>query len=219
MRFHLAGASADAALGGNAGPPAPAPGAGRGAETPAWRVAGQEDRRQGKDEHEPRNDETKPTQDGAGRPPQPPGTIDRQLRRGWARQKVRGRDGILELFGVYPRSLLDAHATEQGDMGGRSPEPDATQTEPLTRDGDQRHPRHGSALDAVFVASHQVSSPRTSSASPRSRRLLELSVLRPLAVATSRGRTCPTATSECERMSPSAFILCVARWSDPGPMW
>jgi hypothetical protein len=66
-------------------------------------------------------------------------------------------------------------------MGGRAPEPDATQTEPLTRDGHQRHPRHGSALDAVFVAAHEVSSPRTSSASPRSRRLLALSVLRPLA--------------------------------------
>lgn len=37
------------------------------------------------------------------------------------------------------------------------------------------------------VAAHEVSSPRTSLASPRSCRLFDLSVLRPLAVAASRG--------------------------------
>jgi hypothetical protein len=70
---------------------------------------------------------------------------------------------------------------------GGPPNPMHTETGPLTRDGDQRHPRHGSALDAVFFAAHEVCSPRTSPASARNCRLLELSVLRPLGVATSLG--------------------------------
>ena len=160
------------------------PRAGRGAEDPIGRVAGQEDRRQRQDEHQSGDDEAQPAEDGADRPAQPPRAVDGQLRRCRAGEEVRGGDGVFELLGLDPLSLLDAHAAEQGDVGRGTPEPDATETEPLLPDGAEGHRRRGSVLDLTFVTAHGVSSPSTSLASSLSWRLVDSRVLRPLAVAT-----------------------------------
>ena len=109
-------------------------GAGRRAEDPIGRMAGQEDRRERQDEHESRDDETQPAENGPGRTPQTPGAVDGQLRRCGAGEQIHGGDGLFELLRLDPLSLLDAEATEQGDVGRRSPEPDAPETEPLFRD-------------------------------------------------------------------------------------
>jgi hypothetical protein len=45
---------------------------------------------------------------------------------------------ILKRFRVNPLSLFDAEATEQGEMGGGSPEPDKAETKPLTSNGGKR---------------------------------------------------------------------------------
>jgi hypothetical protein len=97
-------------------------------------MVGQEEGRQRKDEHESGDDETQPAENGSYRTPQTPGAVNGQLRRCGTGEQIRGGDGLFELLRFDPLSLLDAEATEQGDVGRGSPEPDAPETEPLFAD-------------------------------------------------------------------------------------
>ena len=104
-----------------------------------------------------------PPRTAADSPPQAPGAVDGQLGRCRAGEEVRRGDGVLELLRLDPLPFLDAQATEQGDVGGRSPEPDAPETEPLLADGAEGH-RHRQASgrphprrrSRVLVAEHLV---------------------------------------------------------------
>ncbi len=91
-------------------------GAGGRAEHPGRRAAGETEDRQRDDEHQPGHDEADAAADSTNRPPQPPGAEDGQLGGGRSRQQVGGRDAVLELLGSHPAALLDAEATQQGDV-------------------------------------------------------------------------------------------------------
>ena len=107
-------------------------------EDPQRRTGGEKERRKGQDDGQAREDETDPTDDRPEATPEAPGTVDRQLGRGRAREQIGGRDAVLELVGREPLPFVDAQLPEEGDVGRRAPEPDGSDASPLTDDGGER---------------------------------------------------------------------------------
>ena len=123
------GHEAPAGVHGDGGDGGTRPGA--GALDPQRWVAGQEQHREAEDEDEPGDDEGQASDERADAPALPPGAVDRELRRGRPGQEVAGGDRVLEVVGLHPAAALDAQPAEQGDVGRRSPEPEAPDTAPL----------------------------------------------------------------------------------------
>ena len=128
-------------------------GAGAGAPDPRRRVAVQEQRRQGEDQHEPGDDEAEPADERSRSATQAPRAEDRELRRGRSGKEVARGDGILELGGLEPAVALDAELAEQRDVRRRAAEADASDAAPLPRHRRQTH-RH--AAEDAFSAMQKL---------------------------------------------------------------
>src|SRR5579862_3734679 len=115
-----------------------------GSEDPTRRRA-EEHRGETDDEDEARDDEGEAADERADPSPQPPGTVDRELRRCRARQQVARSDRVLEVRLRQPATPPYAQVAQQGDVRRRPAEPDAADPPPLAQDGAKRHV-HGLVL-------------------------------------------------------------------------
>jgi cytochrome c oxidase assembly factor CtaG len=97
----------------------------------------QEDGRQAQDEEEARGDEADAAHEGARRSPQSPGTKDRELCRCGPGQEIGRSDPVLEFARLNPVAVVNAQASQQGDVGRRAAETDAADPAPFSRDGRQ----------------------------------------------------------------------------------
>src|SRR5204863_6349805 len=92
---------------------------------PAGRRAREEERRERDDENQPGEDEAGATDERARTASEPPAAVDRELRRGGAREEVAGRDRVLELPRLQPATPLHAEAAQESAMRGWAAEADA----------------------------------------------------------------------------------------------
>jgi hypothetical protein len=75
--------------------------------------------------------------------PSRPRTLQAQKMARWVeggtRQEVGRGDGVLELVGAQPTSVIDAELAKERDMGRWTTEADDTYPAPLAHDGRERH--------------------------------------------------------------------------------
>ncbi len=110
-------------------------GSGSGAPHPeGWR-AGEEQRGEREDQHQPRDDERHAADDRAGRAAHSSGAVDRELCRGGSGQQVAGGDPVFELIFGQPPAAVHAEIAQERDVGGWAAEADATDPPPLPQDG------------------------------------------------------------------------------------
>ena len=102
-----------------------------GAEDPGRRCAGEEQRREAEDQHEPGSDERAPPTIAPTGPATRQAREDRELGRRRTGQQVAGRDRVFELCGVDPPLPLDAQLAQQRDVRRWAAEPDAADPSPL----------------------------------------------------------------------------------------
>ncbi len=105
-----------------------------GTAHPDRRRARQEEHRESQDHQQAGQDEAEAPEQRARAATHPPGAEDRQLGRRRAGEQVAGGDRVLELVRREPGPPLDAELAQQGDVGGRATEPDATDPPPLSGD-------------------------------------------------------------------------------------
>ena len=139
----------------------------RRAENPVGRVAGQEDHRQTEDQYEPGEDEAQPSEEGSGGPAEPPGTEDRQLRRGGTREEgssSRWRPRTLRRPSIAALPRTGAGAGQCGPAVLRTR---CSRGEAIASDRAQGNPFELARVHATGVTRHGVSFPSSSSASSR----------------------------------------------------
>ena len=146
------------------------PGPGAGPAQPVGRRAGQEERRQRHDQHEPGEDEAEAADDGPGAPAQRPGAVDGQLGRRRPGQEVGRRDRVLEPACLEPAPALHAKLAQQRDVRRRPAEADDADPAPLARHLPEARGRAGPVGRKAGVGSGRSHRRESLSARPPTRR-------------------------------------------------